>query len=104
MCRYVRSNAIVLARDRQVVGVGAGQMNRVEPVRLATKQAGERAKGAAMASEAFFPFPDAVEVAIAAGVTAIMHPGGSVRDTEAAAAAEAAGVAMVTTGIRHFRH
>ena len=104
VCRYVRSNAIVLARDRQVVGVGAGQMNRVEPVRLATKQAGERAKGAAMASEAFFPFPDAVEVAIAAGVTAIMHPGGSVRDAEAAAAAEAAGVAMVTTGIRHFRH
>ncbi len=104
VCRYVRSNAIVLARDRQVVGVGSGQMNRVEPVRLATKQAGDRARGAAMASEAFFPFPDAVEVAIAAGVTAVMHPGGSLRDAEVAAAAEAAGIAMVTTGIRHFRH
>jgi len=104
VCRYVRSNAIVLARDRQVVGVGSGQMNRVEPVRLAARQAGDRARGAAMASEAFFPFPDAVEVAIAAGVTAIMHPGGSLRDGEVAAAAEAAGLAMVTTGIRHFRH
>lgn len=104
VCRYVRSNAIVLARDRQVVGVGAGQMNRVEPVRLAARQAGERARGAAMASEAFFPFPDAVEEAIKAGVTAIIHPGGSVRDAEVTAAAEAAGIAMVTTGIRHFRH
>jgi len=104
VCRYVRSNAIVLARDRQVVGVGAGQMNRVEPVRLAVKQAGERANGAVMASEAFFPFPDAVEVAVAAGVTAVMHPGGAARDAEVAAVAEAAGIAMVTTGIRHFRH
>ncbi|HYM70716.1 MAG TPA: bifunctional phosphoribosylaminoimidazolecarboxamide formyltransferase/IMP cyclohydrolase [bacterium] len=104
VCRYVRSNAIVLARDRQVVGVGAGQMNRVEPVRLAVRQAGERAAGAVMASEAFFPFPDAVEVAIAAGVTAVIHPGGAMRDAEVAAAAEAAGIAMVTTGIRHFRH
>jgi len=104
VCRYVRSNAIVLARDRQVVGVGAGQMNRVEPVRLAVKQAGERATGAVMASEAFFPFPDAVEVAVAAGVTAVMHPGGATRDAEVAAVAEAAGITMVTTGIRHFRH
>ena len=104
VCRYVRSNAIVLARDRQVVGVGAGQTNRVESVRLAARQAGERAKGAAMASEAFFPFADGVQEAISAGVTAIMHPGGSVRDVEVIAAAEAAGVAMVTTGIRHFRH
>jgi phosphoribosylaminoimidazolecarboxamide formyltransferase/IMP cyclohydrolase len=104
VCRYVRSNAIVIARDRQVVGIGAGQMNRVEPVRLATRQAGERARGAAMASEAFFPFPDAVEEAIRAGVTAVIHPGGSVRDAEVTAAAEAAGIALVTTGIRHFRH
>ncbi len=104
VCRFVRSNAIVFARDRQVVGVGAGQMNRVEPVRLAARQAGERARGAAMASEAFFPFPDAVELAIEAGVTAVIHPGGSVRDAEVAAAAEAAGIAMVVTGIRHFRH
>jgi len=104
VCRYVRSNAVVFARDRQVVGIGAGQMNRVEPVRLAARQAGARARGAVMASEAFFPFPDAVEEAIKAGVTAIIHPGGSVRDTEVTAAAEAAGIAMVTTGIRHFRH
>jgi phosphoribosylaminoimidazolecarboxamide formyltransferase / IMP cyclohydrolase len=104
VCRYVRSNAIVLARDRQVVGIGAGQTNRVESVRLAARQAGERAKGAVMASEAFFPFADGVLEAINAGVTAIMHPGGSVRDAEVTAAAEAAGVAMVTTGIRHFRH
>ena len=104
VCRYVRSNAIVFARDRQVVGVGAGQMNRVEPVRLAARQAGERARGAVMASEAFFPFPDGVEAAIAAGITAVIHPGGSVRDAEVIAAGEAAGIAMVTTGIRHFRH
>jgi len=86
------------------VGVGAGQMNRVESVRLAARQAGERARGAAMASEAFFPFPDGLEVAIQAGVTAVIHPGGSVRDAEVTAAAEAAGIAMVLTGIRHFRH
>ncbi len=104
VCRYVRSNAVVFARDRQIVGVGAGQMNRVEPVRLAARQAGARARGAVMASEAFFPFPDAVEVAIEAGITAVIHPGGSVRDAEVVAAAEAAGIAMVTTGIRHFRH
>jgi phosphoribosylaminoimidazolecarboxamide formyltransferase/IMP cyclohydrolase len=104
VCRYVRSNAIVLARARQVVGIGAGQMNRVEPVRIAARQAGPRAQGAVMASEAFFPFPDAVQVAIEAGVTAVIHPGGSVRDPEVIAAAEAAGVAMVLTGIRHFRH
>ena len=104
VCRYVRSNAIVFARDRQVVGIGAGQMNRVEPVRLAARQAGAKALGAVMASEAFFPFPDAVEEAIKAGVTAIIHPGGSVRDAEVTAVAEAAGLALVTTGIRHFRH
>ena len=104
VCRYVRSNAIVMPRDRQVVGVGAGQMNRVEPVRLAARQAGTRARGAVMASEAFFPFPDAVEEPIHAGITAVIHPGGSVRDAEVTAAAEKAGLAMVTTGIRHFRH
>ncbi len=104
VCRFVRSNAIVFARDRQVVGVGAGQMNRVEPVRLAARQAGERARGAVMASEAFFPFPDAVQVAAEAGITAVIHPGGSVRDADVLAAAEAARMAMVLTGIRHFRH
>ncbi len=104
VCRHVRSNAIVFARDRQVVGVGAGQTNRLEPVRLAARQAGPRAQGAVMASEAFFPFPDAVEEAIRAGITAVIHPGGSVRDAEVIAVAEAAGIAMVTTGVRHFRH
>ncbi len=104
VCRYVRSNAIVLARDRQVVGIGAGQTNRVESVRLAVRAAGERARGAVMASEAFFPFPDGLEVAIHAGVTAVIHPGGSVRDAEVTAVAESSGIAMVLTGIRHFRH
>jgi len=104
VCRFVRSNAVVFARGRQVVGIGAGQMNRVEPVRLAARQAGERARGAVMASEAFFPFPDAVQEAIKAGITAVIHPGGSVRDADVTAAAEAAGVALATPGIRHFRH
>jgi phosphoribosylaminoimidazolecarboxamide formyltransferase/IMP cyclohydrolase len=104
VCRHVRSNAIVFARDRQVVGVGAGQPNRVEPVRIAGRVAGERGRGASMASEAFFPFADGVEAGAAAGVTAVIQPGGSRRDPEVIAAAEAAGMAMVMTGIRHFRH
>jgi len=104
VCRHVRSNAIVFARDRQVVGVGAGQPNRVESVRIAARVAGERARGASMASEAFFPFADGVETAAAAGVTALMQPGGSKRDPEVIAAADAAGIAMVTAGVRHFRH
>jgi phosphoribosylaminoimidazolecarboxamide formyltransferase / IMP cyclohydrolase len=104
VCRHVRSNAIVFARGRQVVGVGAGQPNRVESVRLAARVAGERARGASMASEAFFPFADGVEAAAAAGSTAVMQPGGSKRDPEVVAAADAAGIAMVMTGIRHFRH
>jgi len=104
VCRHVRSNAIVFARDQQVVGVGAGQPNRVESVRIAGRVAGDRARGACMASEAFFPFADGVEAGAAAGITAVIQPGGSKRDPEVVAAAEAAGIAMVTTGIRHFRH
>jgi phosphoribosylaminoimidazolecarboxamide formyltransferase/IMP cyclohydrolase len=104
VCRHVRSNAIVFARGRQVVGVGAGQMNRVEPVRIAARVAGERARGARMASEAFFPFADGPETAAAAGIAAVIQPGGSRRDDEVIAAADAAGMAMVFTGIRHFRH
>ena len=104
VCRYVRSNAIVFARDRQTVGIGSGQTNRVEAVRLAARQAGERARGGAMASEAFFPFPDGVEAAALAGISAIIQPGGSIRDAEVTAAADAAGMAMVFTGIRHFKH
>lgn len=104
VCRHVRSNAIVFARDSRVVGVGAGQPNRVESVRIAGRVAGDRAAGACMASEAFFPFADGVEAAAAVGITAVIQPGGSRRDPEVIAAAEAAGMAMVTTGIRHFRH
>jgi len=99
--RHVRSNAIVLARGKATVGVGAGQMSRVDAVRLAVIKAGERAAGAVLASDAFFPFPDGVEEA---GVTAIVQPGGSVRDDQVIAAADAAGMAMLFTGRRHFRH
>jgi phosphoribosylaminoimidazolecarboxamide formyltransferase/IMP cyclohydrolase len=100
----VRSNAIVLAREGATVGVGAGQMSRVDASWLAARKAGDRAKGAAMASDAFFPFPDAVEVAADAGVTAVIHPGGSIRDEEVLAVADARGMAVVVTGRRHFRH
>jgi phosphoribosylaminoimidazolecarboxamide formyltransferase / IMP cyclohydrolase len=102
--RHVKSNAIVLAKDRAIVGVGAGQPNRVESVHIAARKAAERAAGAVLASDAFFPFADGVEAATAAGVTAIVQPGGSVRDEEVVAAANAAGAAMVLTGARHFLH
>jgi phosphoribosylaminoimidazolecarboxamide formyltransferase/IMP cyclohydrolase len=102
--KHVKSNAIVLARDLAAVGVGAGQMSRVEAAQIAVLRAGDRAAGAVMASDAFFPFPDGVEAGLVAGVTAVIHPGGSVRDAEAVAAADAAGAAMVVTGERHFRH
>ena len=104
IAKHVKSNAITVARDRQLLGVGAGQMNRVDSVRLAVGHAGARARGAVLASDAFFPFPDSVEVAAAAGVTAIVQPGGSVKDGEAIKVADAAGMAMVFTGERHFRH
>jgi phosphoribosylaminoimidazolecarboxamide formyltransferase/IMP cyclohydrolase len=104
VCRHVRSNAIVLVRDGQVVGVGAGQMSRVDSARLAVEKAGGRASGAVCASDAFFPFPDALETCAAAGVTAFAHPGGSKRDAEVVAAADAAGAAILLTGVRHFRH
>lgn len=103
-CQYVRSNAIVFACGEATVGIGGGQPNRVDCVRIAAERAGERARGAVMASDAFFPFPDSVETAIKAGVTAIIHPGGSIRDAESIAVANVAGAAMVTTGVRHFRH
>ncbi len=102
--RHVKSNAIVLARDGAIVGVGAGQMNRVQSARLAVAQAGERAQGAVCASDAFFPFPDGVETCLAAGVSAVIEPGGSRKDEEVIAAADAAGAAMVFSGRRHFRH
>lgn len=102
--RHVRSNAIVLAREGQTVGIGAGQMSRVDAVRIAVWKAGERARGAVMASDAFFPFPDGVEVAAEAGVTAVIQPGGSIRDPAVIEAADRRGIAMVFTGRRHFRH
>jgi len=102
--KHTRSNAITVARGGQLLGVGAGQMNRVDSVCLAVGHAGQRARGAVLASDAFFPFPDSIEVAAAAGVTAIVQPGGSVRDAESVKAADAAGIAMVVTGERHFKH
>ena len=105
VCRHVKSNAIVLARDSATVGIGAGQMSRVDAVRLAVEKSRlEDLSGTAMASDAFFPFADGPALAIEAGVTAIVQPGGSKRDDEVIAAADAAGVTMVVTGQRHFRH
>jgi phosphoribosylaminoimidazolecarboxamide formyltransferase / IMP cyclohydrolase len=103
-CKHTKSNAIVLARAGQVVGVGAGQMSRVDSVRLAVERSGDRHAGAVLASDAFFPFRDGPDAAAAAGVTAIVQPGGSVRDDEVIAAADEHGIAMVLTGRRHFRH
>lgn len=102
--QHVKSNSIVFARGEATVGIGGGQPNRVDCVRIAVERAGEKSRGAVMASDAFFPFADSVETAIQAGITAIAHPGGSQRDAESLAAADAAGVAMVVTGVRHFRH
>jgi phosphoribosylaminoimidazolecarboxamide formyltransferase/IMP cyclohydrolase len=105
VCKHVRSNAIVLARDGATVGIGAGQMSRVDAVRIAVEKAREGSlEGAVLASDAFFPFADGPQLAIDAGVTAIIQPGGSVRDDEVVAAADAAGVAMVFTSRRHFKH
>ncbi len=114
ICRHVRSNAIVIARDRATIGIGAGQMSRVDAVRIAVEKAqaaedqgddgANRLAGSVLASDAYFPFPDGPEVAMQAGVAAIIQPGGSVRDPEVIAAVEEAGVAMVATGVRHFRH
>lgn len=102
--KHVRSNAIVLARGGAAVGIGAGQMSRVEAVELAVRRANSRAAGSVLASDGFFPYPDGVEAAARAGIRAVVQPGGSVKDTEVIAAADAANVAMVFTGERHFRH
>jgi len=102
--KHVKSNAIVLFKDGAAVGVGAGQMSRVEAVQLAVQRAGDRARGAVMASDAFFAFPDGLELGVRAGVTAVIQPGGSLKDADVIAAADAAGIAMVTTGRRHFKH
>lgn len=104
VARQVKSNAIVLAKDGATVGVGAGQMSRVEAAEIAVRKAGDRATGAAAASDAFFPFPDGLEVLAEAGVSAVIQPGGSKRDPEVVETAERRGVAMIFTGRRHFLH
>ena len=103
-CQHIKSNAIVFAQGEATVGIGGGQPNRVDCVRIAIERSGEKARGAVMASDAFFPFPDSVELAANTGITCIVHPGGSIRDAESIAMANTHGIAMVTTGVRHFRH
>ncbi|MEH7361099.1 bifunctional phosphoribosylaminoimidazolecarboxamide formyltransferase/IMP cyclohydrolase [Priestia megaterium] len=102
--KNVKSNAIVLAKDDMTIGVGAGQMNRVGAAKIAIEQAGEKAQGSALGSDAFFPMGDTVEAAAKAGITAIIQPGGSIRDEESIAKADEYGIAMVFTGVRHFKH
>jgi phosphoribosylaminoimidazolecarboxamide formyltransferase / IMP cyclohydrolase len=107
VCKHTSSNAIVIAKDLQTLGIGAGQTSRVDAVRIAVEKAlahGHDLTGAVLASDAFFPFPDGPELALDAGVNAIIQPGGSKRDDEVTAAVEAAGAIMVLTGRRHFRH
>jgi len=104
VAKHAKSNTIVLAKNKKILGVGVGQMNRVESGRIAIRHAGDEAKGAAMASDAFFPFPDNVEQAAAAGIVAIAQPGGSKKDEDVIAAADKHGIAMIFTGKRHFRH
>jgi phosphoribosylaminoimidazolecarboxamide formyltransferase/IMP cyclohydrolase len=107
VCKHVSSNAIVIARDLQTIGVGAGQMSRVDSVKIAVEKAREHGhdlQGAVLASDAFFPFADGPQIALEAGIAAIIQPGGSKRDAEVVAAADTAGAAMVFTGRRHFRH
>lgn len=102
--KHVKSNAILLAKDNQTIGVGAGQMNRIGAANIAIEQAGDKAKGAVMASDAFFPMPDTVEAAVQAGITAIIQPGGSKRDQDSIDVCDEHGIAMVYTGMRHFKH
>jgi phosphoribosylaminoimidazolecarboxamide formyltransferase/IMP cyclohydrolase len=114
VCKHVKSNAIVYARNAATVGIGAGQTSRVDSARIAAWKSAEAAKaaglerplaeGSVVASDAFFPFPDGLLVAVAAGATAVIQPGGSIRDAAVIEAADAAGIAMVFTGMRHFRH
>ena len=107
VAKYVKSNAIVYAKDGRTVGIGAGQMSRVVSARIAALKADEAGlpvPGSAMASDAFFPFRDGIDAAAAAGIKAVIQPGGSMRDNEVIAAADEHGIAMVFTGVRHFRH
>jgi len=102
--KHVKSNAIVITTKDRLVGVGAGQMSRVDSVKIALMKAQGPVKGAVMASDAFFPFRDAVDTAAQAGITAIVQPGGSLRDDESIRAADEHGIAMIFTGVRHFKH
>ena len=102
--RHVKSNAIVLAKDGALVGTGAGQMSRVDSVEIAIKKAGTRAAGSVLASDAFFPFADSIAEAAAAGIAAIIQPGGSRRDDEVIAACDERKIPMIFTGYRHFKH
>ncbi len=104
LVKHVKSNAILVSRDRITLGIGAGQMNRVGSVKIALEQAGEKAKGGILASDGFFPFDDSVRTAAAAGITAIIQPGGSIRDKDSIAAADELGLVMVLSGTRHFLH
>jgi phosphoribosylaminoimidazolecarboxamide formyltransferase/IMP cyclohydrolase len=104
VCKHVKSNAIVYARGGQTVGVGAGQMSRVDSAKIGAMKAQLPLKGSVAASDAFFPFPDGVEEIAKAGATAIIQPGGSQRDAEVIATADRLGLAMLFTGVRHFRH
>jgi phosphoribosylaminoimidazolecarboxamide formyltransferase/IMP cyclohydrolase len=104
LCKHVKSNAILLAKDGVTLGVGPGQTNRVGAVEIALIGAGDKARGAVLASDAYFPFRDGLDAAARAGVTAVIQPGGSVRDAEVVAAADEQGLAMVFTGMRHFKH
>jgi len=104
VCKHTKSNAIVYARDKQAIGVGAGQMSRVDSVKIAAMRAQLPVEGAVMASDAFFPFRDGLDEAARHGVIAVIQPGGSVKDQEVIAAADEHNIAMVLTGIRHFKH
>lgn len=104
VCKHTKSNAIIFADEKAVIGIGAGQMNRVESAEIAVRKARKPLAGSAVASDAFLPFPDTLEVAAAAGATALVQPGGSIRDAEVIEAANRLNIAMVFTGVRHFRH
>jgi phosphoribosylaminoimidazolecarboxamide formyltransferase/IMP cyclohydrolase len=102
--RHVKSNAIVLAKDQTLLGTGAGQMSRVDSVRIAIEKAGQNAAGSVLGSDAFFPFPDSIDLAAAAGVMAVVQPGGSRNDDDVTAACNRHGISMLLTGRRHFKH
>ena len=104
VCKHVKSNAIAFVKDSVLVGMGAGQPNRVQSARIAAEAAGEAAVGAVAASDALIPFPDTIEVSAAAGVTAVVHTGGSIRDDDSVEVANRLGISLLTSGVRHFRH